>query len=158
MKCLLCSASFSNDQKLIEHYFQYHKIDQDNKFFQKLFQPSKKGSIFRKCRQCGDFLSTESFKVKHDFLKHYDDEQNVPFEDKPLEIIRTGNITSYEISVNKYRDYYNFQDTEQVVDDLLRNVRSRFKLKGQLLLKCGFLIENIQQSVQDYLRPIVNTR
>ena len=65
---------------------------------------------------------------------------------------------SYEISINKYRDYYNFEGTDQVVDDFLRNVRSRFKPKGQELLKCGFLIENIQQSVQENLRPIVNTR
>ena len=27
-----------------------------------------------------------------------------------------------------------------------------------MLLKCGFLIENIQQSLQENLRPIVNTR
>ena len=158
MKCLLCSASFNNDEKMIEHYIEYHKINQDNKFFQKFFQPSKKGFIFRKCLRCGDFLSTESFKVKHDFLKCYNDGQKITLEEKPLEIIKTGNITSYEISVNKYHDYYNFGDAEQVVDDFLRNVRSRFKPKDEALLKCGFLIENIQQSVQENLRPIVNTR
>ena len=108
--------------------------------------------------KCGDFLSTENFKVKNDFLKHYDDGQNIPFEDKPLEIIRTNTITKYEISVNKYRDYYNFEDAEQVVDDFLRNVRSRFRPKSEVFLKCGFLIENILQSVQENLRPIVNTR
>ena len=126
--------------------------------FFKTFPTQQKGSIFRKCLRCGDFRSTESFKVKHDFLKHCNDGQNIPFEDKRLEIIRTGNITSYEISVNKYRDYYNFEDAEQVVDDFLRNVRSRFKPKGQVVLKCRFLIENIQQSVQENLRPIVSTR
>ena len=105
---------------MLEHYIEYHKINKDNKIFQKLFQPSKKGFIFCKCLRCGDFLSTESFKVKLIFLKHYDDGQSIPFEDKLLEIIRTGTITSYEISVNKYRDYYNFEDAEQVVDDSLR--------------------------------------
>ena len=122
MKCLLCSASFNNYEKLIEHYIEYHNSNQDNKFFQKLFQPRKKASIFRKCLRCGDFLSTESFKVSHDFWKHYYDGQNIPFENKLLQIIRTGNITSYEISVNKYHDYYNFEDTDQIVDDFLRNV------------------------------------
>ena len=144
--------------KLIDHYIEYHKMDQDYKFFQKLYQPSKKGSIFRKCLRCGDFLLTESFKVKHDIFKHFDDGKSIPFEDKPLEIIRTNNITKYEISVNKYSDYYNFKDAEQVVDDFLRNVCSRFKPKGKVLLKCGFLIENIQQSVQENLIPIINTR
>ena len=30
-------------------------------------------------------------------------------------------------------------------------------LKDEVLLKCGFLIENIQQPVQENIRPIVNT-
>ena len=60
--------------------------------------------------------------------------------------------------MNKYRDYYNFENAEQVVDDFLRKVRSRFQPKGEILIKCGFLIENIQPSVQENLRPIVNTR
>ena len=158
MKYLLCSASFNNGEKLREHYTEYHKIDKDNKFFRKPFQPGKKGSIFCKCLRCGDFLSTEDSKIKHDFLKHYDDGQNVPFEDKPVEIKKTGSITSYEISVNKYRDYYNFENAEQVVGDFLRNVRSRFQPKGEVLIKCGFLIENIQPPVQENLRAIVNTR
>ena len=79
MKCLLSSASFNNGEKLGEHYIGYHKIDKDNTFFQKLFQPGRKGSIFRKCFRCGYFLSTDDFKIKHDFLKHYDDGQNIPF-------------------------------------------------------------------------------
>ena len=121
VKCLLCSASFNSDEKLIEHYADYHKIDKD-KFFQELFQCNKKGSILCRCPRCGDFLSTENFKVKHDFLKHYHDGKNTPFDDKPLEIVRTNNITKYEVSVNKHSDYYNFEDAEQVVDDFLRNV------------------------------------
>ena len=102
MNCFLCPASFDNVEKLREHYIVHHKIDKDNKFFQKLFSPTKKKrSIFRKCLSCGDFLSTEKFKIKHDFLKHYADRQNLPFEDKPVEVLKTGGITSYEISVNK---------------------------------------------------------
>ena len=152
MKCLLCSASFNSDEKLIEHYIDYCKIDQD-KFFQKHFQPSKKGSIFHKCLRCGDFLLTENFKVKHDFLKHYHDGENIPVEDKPLEIVRTNNITKCEVSVNKHSDYYNCEDAEQVVDDFLRNGHSKFKCCGDVLLKCGFLIENIQQSLYENLVP-----
>ena len=79
----MCLASFNNGEKLREHYTGYHKINKDNKSFQKLFQPGKKSSIFRKCFKCGDFLSTDNFKIKHDFLKH-DDGQNIPFEDNPV--------------------------------------------------------------------------
>ena len=90
----LCSANFNNDEILREHYIEYHKINKDNKFFQNLFQPSKKGFIFRKCFRCGYFLLTIDFKVKHDFVKHLNDGQSIPFEDKPLEIKKTSTITS----------------------------------------------------------------
>ena len=45
MKCLLCSATFDNDEDLIEHFVSYHEIDPNNRFFQKSFQSSKNCSI-----------------------------------------------------------------------------------------------------------------
>ena len=56
MKCLLCSATFDNDEDLIGYYVCYHKIDPNNGFFQKLFQSSKNCSIFRKCLSSDDFF------------------------------------------------------------------------------------------------------
>ena len=46
MKRLWCSASFNSGEKIREHYIEYHKTDKDNKLFQKLFRPGKKGFIF----------------------------------------------------------------------------------------------------------------
>ena len=48
--------------------------------------------------------------------------------------------------------------TREVVDDFLRNVRSRFKPSGMKLIKSSFVIENIQQVMPENLRPIMNTR
>ena len=48
--------------------------------------------------------------------------------------------------------------TREVVDDFLRNVRSRFKPSGMKLIKSSFVIENIQQAMPENLRPIMNTR
>ena len=76
MKCLLCSSSFDNDEELIEHYITYHKIDPNNRFFQKLLQSKKNCSVFHKCLRCDDFLTTSDFKIKHDFLKHYNEGYN----------------------------------------------------------------------------------
>ena len=73
---------------------------------------AKKVQFFCKCLQCGDFLSSENFKVKQDFLKHYTDGDSVPFEDKLIEIAKTRNITKYEISVNKHTDYYEFGNAQ----------------------------------------------
>ena len=55
---------------LIEHYINYHKIDPNKKFFQKLFQSNKNSSTFCKCLRYDVFLTTSDFKIKHDFLKH----------------------------------------------------------------------------------------
>ena len=64
----------------------------------------------------------------------------------------------FEITVNKHGDYSDFEDSEEVVHDFLKNVRSRFKPSGLKFIKCSFVIENIQQSAFENLRPILNTR
>ena len=38
MKFLLCSSKFKDQKKLSDHYLPYHNIDENNWFFQKLFQ------------------------------------------------------------------------------------------------------------------------
>ena len=65
-------------------------------------------------------------------------------EDKPLDIIKTSSILKYEISVKKYSDYYDFHNSEEVVEDFLNNVRSKFMPSGPVLIKCGLIIDNIE--------------
>ena len=72
--------------------------------------------------RCDDFLTTNEYKVKHDFLKLYDQGQDLVFEDKPLDIVRNSQILKYEISVNKFSDYYDFENSVEVVDNFLKNV------------------------------------
>ena len=95
--------------------------------------------------------------MKHDFLKHYDQGKDVAFEDKPLHIIRSPHIIKYEISVKKFGEDYDFQNSEELVNDFLNNIRSKFIPAGPALIKCGFIIKNIQQSVLENLRSILNT-
>ena len=80
------------------------------------------------------------------------------FEDKPVDVENTANLLKFEITVNKHGDYYDFENSEEVVDDFLKNVRWRFKQPGLKLIKCLFVIEMIQQSAFENLRPILNTR
>ena len=158
MECLLYFSSFDDNEELIQHYITYHKIDPNNRFFQKLFQSNKNCSVFRKCLRCDDFLTTSDFKIKHDFLKHYNEGYNDLFEDKPVDVEKTANLLKFEITVNKHGDYYHFENSEEVVDDFLKNVCLRFKSSGLKLIKCQFVIENIQQSAFENLIPILNTR
>ena len=114
--------------------------------------------VFYKCFRCADFLTTSDFKIKHDFFKHYNEEYNNLFEDKPVDVEKTANLLKFQITVNKYGDCYDFENSEKVVDDFLKNVHSRFKTSGLNLIKCSFVIENIQQPAFENLGPILNTK
>ena len=79
------------------------------------------------------------------------------FEDKPVDVEKTANLLKFEITVNKHDDYYGFENSEEVIDNFLKSVRSRFKPSGLKLIKCSFVIEYRQQSAFQNLRPILNT-
>ena len=48
MKCLMCSSQFQDKSKLIEHYINYHNIDQNNYFFKRLINVTNKPHL-KKC-------------------------------------------------------------------------------------------------------------
>ena len=112
------------------------KLIQTIDFFQKLFQSSKHCSIIRKCLRCDDILTTSDYKKKRDFWKHYNEGEGDLFEYKPIDIEKTANLLKFEITVNKHGEYYDFENSEKVVDYFLKNVCSRFKLSGLKLIKC----------------------
>ena len=87
MKCLLCSSKFKDQKELLDHYLSYHNIDENNWFFQKLFQSNNK-ILLKYSIRCIEFLETEKQKAVHNFLKDYDEGKNIPFEEKPLDIVR----------------------------------------------------------------------
>ena len=133
MKSLLCSYKSDDQKKLIEHYLTYHNIDSKNWFFRKLFQ-SNSGLHLKNCIRCKEFLPTKKEKIQHDFLKHYNDgkeipleekrtfkpfkkkkscvQKIIPFEEKPLDIIRYRVLTIYQIKYKKYSNLYPFYDSE----------------------------------------------
>ena len=96
MKCLLCSSRFKDQKTLADHYLSYHHIDENNWFFQKLFQ-TKNEFLLKNCVRCSEFLTTEKHKATHDFLKHYEDGTDVPFEEKPLDVLKFPNLLIYFI-------------------------------------------------------------
>ena len=91
-------------------------------------------------------------------MKHYDKGKDIPFEDKPIEILRLPGLTIYSIEFKKHQDFYDFFFSEKVVDDFLRNVKYKFKPGGKKWIKCSFTLENIQNLPYQYLKPINNSR
>ena len=126
-------------------------------FFQKQFQAKNK-SLLTNCVRYNEFLTTEKHKTVHDFLRHYDDGKSILFEEKPLDILRFPALTIYSIEFQKYRDVYNFYNSEKCVDDFLKNVKYRFTSSSKKWFKCSFNIENSQNSIRSDLKPLLNTR
>ena len=157
MKSLLCSSTFKYQKDILDHYLSYHNIDENNWFFQNLFQGRSK-ILLTNCLRCSEFLATEKEKAVHNFLKHYDDGKSIPFEEKPFDIERYPALTKYSIEFKKHSSFYNFYDSEKCVDDFLRNVKYRFQSSSKKWFKCSFIIENIQNSIRSDLQPLLNTR
>ena len=158
MRYLLCSAIFNTDEEFIQHYISYRIVDANNFFFfQKLFQQTSNSTKLHKCLRCNDFITTRHYKIKHDFLKH-DEGQTDLYKDKPIDIIKLPFMTKYEISIMKHGEYYNFFNSEEVVDDFLKNVCSKFTRSVLKHIKGAFVIENIQASAIENSPPISNSR
>ena len=123
MKCLLCSSVFELEKT---HYLSFHKVDESNWFFKKLFE-IRNLPYLKKCLRCNEFVVGTKSKVEHDFLKHYKDGKKKPFEDKPLGILKLPSLSIYTIEYQKHKDSYNFFDSNSSVEDFFLNVRDKFK-------------------------------
>ena len=112
----------------------------------------------KNCIRCKEFLPTKKEKIQHDFLKHYNDGKEIPFEEKPLDIIRYRALTIYQIEYKKYSNFYPFYDSEKCVDEFLLNVKQRFHVTHSKWFKCSFTIENQQLPINSNLEPLKDIR
>ena len=154
MNCVLCQYDNKlNDLK--EHYIREHNVDENNVFFKKLINQKKDVFHWKKCNYCNEFVLK---KVEHNFLKHYgrgftDDDDDVP-------IINTivGGIRKLEITFKEHASDYDFFDPTAVVDKFLGEVKRSVKRYDDVLIRAGFSIENIQQPLDNYSEPLLQTR
>ena len=148
MKCLLCSSVFKNQMELLDHYISYHNVDENNWFFQKLFQTNKNKAFLKNCIRCDQFLTAKKENLIHGFLRHYNKGKDIPFEKKPLDIIRYPSLLIYQIEYKKYSNSYSFFNSEKCVD-FMPQVKNSLNV---------FIIENTQNSNSTDLQPLLNTR
>ena len=170
MQCLLCNDKSSDIEKVKEHYIKFHNVDQNNIFFKKLIDQinKKKNVIYRRnCNYCNEFVYLN--KAEHDFLKHYD--KGIVFDsgsgsvsnsdtvDKPVIVTKLGTIKKIEITFKEHSSYYDFFDSVAVVDSFLAQIKNYVShYKHDVLIRAGFSIENVQQVLNDYSEPLVQTR
>ena len=151
MKCLLCSFNNVDENKLLDHYISFHKIDEKNWFFKNLFSIKKNSKILKKSLRCEDFIYDRQSKVEHDFLNHFSEGKIQPYENKPIEIKK--------IYYSEHKDSYNFFDSEKCVTDFLLNCKYNFKNTDQnKSFKCSFTIQNQQKSAIENNLPSFDIR
>ena len=162
MQCLLCNKNLTNEN-LKDHYVKFHEVNENNVFFKRLIAQKNKNVLFnRKCNRCNEFVFFN--KANHDFLKHYmigngnnddDDDDN----GRPLNIINSGIIKKFEITFREHSSYYDFFDSEALVNTFLTEIKKYvFRFNQNMLIRAGFSIENVQQPLNDYSEPLVQTR
>ena len=131
-------------------------------FFKKLINQKNNVIYGRKCKDCNEFIFSN--KITHDFLKHYDKgfsgKENVDFStDKPLKITKIGDIEKYEVTFKEHSSDYDFFDSVAVVENFLNSVKNKIpRYQFSVLIRAGFSIENIQQALDNYTEPLLQSR
>ena len=162
MKCVLCSFTTNEQDRLIDHYIKFHNVDKNNVFFDKLINQKTKVIYGRKCTACNEFVF--SGKATHDFLKHYDkgflQNDSDDLGNRAVTVTRIGDIDKFEITFKKHSSSYDFFYSVAVVEYFLNSVREKAPVyKSNVLIRAGFSIENIQQALNDnYTEPLTQNR
>ena len=158
MKCLLCNFKSNEKLEVENHYLNFHNVDKTNVFFQRLFDEKNNFFHGRRYVRCDEFIPTTNFKLFHDFLKHYSDGKNI-VEEKPVIVTNIGKITKFEINYQDHSMFYDFHNSESVVDEFLFNVKNKIQRSNvESLIRSGFSLENIQSAVVDFDEPLKNSR
>ena len=158
MKWLLCDFKPNETNKVKNNYLNFHNIDWNNVFFKRLFEDQSNVFHGRRCVRCNEFLPTTKFKSYHDFFKYSSSGKNV-IEEKALSVTSIGNVTKFEIGYQEHSTYYDFYNSESLVDEFLFNVKTRiWRSDTDFFVRCGFFLENIQLPIGDYDQPLKVSR
>ena len=75
---------------------------------------------------------------------------------KPFDIKQIGNMKIFEINVNRHINHYNFENGKLIVNDFLNNVRNKFRVSSQVIIKSSVSIENIQPFLIETSASVIN--
>ena len=158
MKCLLCNFQSNDQNKVRNHYINFHRVDSKSEFFKKIFAEDKNVFYGKRCFRCQDYLSTSRFKIYHNFLKHYNDGETV-VDNKPITVTEIGAVKKYEITFQEHSDSYDFFNSEKLVDEFLLLVKGKIFLSNtDYYIRCGFSLENMQAHLTDDDVLLANSR
>ena len=135
MKCLLCKFNSKNKVEIEKHYIIFHNVDKENNYFKKLLKENNDVFVGERCSKYNEFIPTAEFKKSHNFLKHYKDGKELISDEKPISIVEIGNnIRKYEIKYDEHSSYYDFFNSEKVVDDFYRMFEKGLRERTNIFL------------------------
>ena len=140
MNCLLCNYTADDLDKIEEHYVNYHRINKYNFFFRQLML-NKDALLNIDCIRCQKFIATKKYMAEHNFLEHYIEGEKKPAEFKTTDITKNKDIIIYNINFQKHSNDYNIYNAQEIVDEVLFNVKTRFKPKNKFFLRVIFLLK-----------------
>ena len=66
-------------------------------------------------------------------------------EGRPIDIYTYGGIKIYEIDSAEHANHYDFEDSDNIIDNFLLNFHSKYALLEQeMVVKYDFKLQNIQ--------------
>ena len=160
MKCVLCQYDNNQVIELKKHYIEKHNVNENNVFFKRLISQNDNALHCGKCNFCKEFVLK---KNDHNFLKHYgrgfDVSGDVNDDNDNVKQTTIGAIRKFEITFNEHTPEYDFFDPVALVDKFLGQVeKSVVRYDNDVLIRAGFSIENIQQPLDNYSEPLLQTR
>ena len=83
-------------------YVKHHNVDEIITFAKDYLQKQRRRSVLKKCFCLDDFLQSNRRKDIHNFIRHYERGKSMSYEQKPINIERSGGVQSYSFVLWKY--------------------------------------------------------
>ena len=94
----------------------------------------------------------------HSVFKHYPQGTSLALEDRTIDIYTNGGIQIYKIDSTEHADHYDFEDSDDIIDNFLLNYHSKFELwEQEMVVKYDFKLQNIQPPPAIFASLIINS-
>ena len=103
------------------------------------------------------FTDAETWK-KHNIWSHYQFGGQLPAENKPINILKLRNFLKTLSNFDQHQDFYNFFDSEKLLDDFLNVFQLKFLPMENVEVQSTFSLINYEPAESEYLVEIINKR
>ena len=74
-------------------------------------------------------------------MTHFSAGKSISGEERPINIDKLGNIKIFTSSLTNHKNYYDFEGPDDVIDNFLLKVKSKFIPSTEISVKCSFCLK-----------------